>query len=210
MSRLTRPLLELRRAASWHRRLLAAGLAAMAVALSLNALSPTPPRTVAVLTAASDLAGGEPLRAADVRQVALPPAAVPHGALHSIERVIGRTLAAPVRQGQALTDVTLVGSSLLDGYGANLVASPVRIADAGAVSLLRVGDVVDVLAAAPDGTHPTAVVAPAAPVVAVPAVAADGGPVGGGALILLAVTPAVAATLAQAAVAAQLSVVLRG
>ena len=200
---------QLRRAVSWHRRILAAGLAAAAVAAALNVVSPPPPETVVVLAAARDLSGGERLSADDVREVQMPPAVAPQGVLRPGDRLLGRVLAAPVRAGSPLTDVQLLSGSLVAGYGPGMVAAPVRIADAGAVSLLRVGDTVDVLAAAPDGSAPTDVVASGAPVVAVPTVDSDGGPMGSGALVVLAVSPAVAARLAQAAVSAQLSLVLR-
>ena len=61
---------------------------------------------------------------------------------------MGRTLAAPLREGEPVTDVRVVAEGLLAGYP-SLVAAPVRIADAGAVRLLRVGDRVDVVATDP-------------------------------------------------------------
>jgi Flp pilus assembly protein CpaB len=207
MNRLASLWRDLRRAASWHRRLLAAGLAAAAVAAGLTTLAPPPPRTVEVLVAAHDLAGGGQLGAGDVRLAAFLPPTVPSGALRRTGAAVGRVLAAPLRAGQPLTDLALVGDSLVAGYGRGVVGAPVRIADAGAVSLLHVGDTVDVLAAAPDGGQAATVVAAAAPVVAVPAVDADGGPLGSGALLVLAVSPQVAAELATAAVSSQLSLV---
>ena len=209
-SRLRAALRDLGRAVSWHRRILAAGLAAAAVAAGLNVVSPPPPPTVVVLAAARDLSGGQRLSPDDVREVHVPPDVAPRGALVPGDPLLGRVLATPVRAGSPLTDVQLLGRSLVAGYGRGLVAAPVRIADGGAVSLLSVGDTVDVLAAAPDGGAATDVVAAAVSVVAVPAVEAGGGPMGSGALVLLAVRSSVAADLAQAAVTAQLSLVLRG
>jgi hypothetical protein len=63
-------------------------------------------------------------------------------------QVVGRTLAAPVRRGEPITDVRLVSPSLVTGYPGR-VALPVRIADADAVGLLRVGDKIDLVAADP-------------------------------------------------------------
>jgi Flp pilus assembly protein CpaB len=225
---------DLRRAVSWHRRLLAAGLAAAAVAMAVGAMSPTAAPTVAVLAAARDLPGGLPLSAGDLHSIALPPEVVPAGALRPGDDVTGRLLAGPARRGEPLTDARLLGPGLLAGYPDDLVAAPVRIADGGAVSLLRAGDRVDVLAADPspyssrtdpayaegDGTGRSGgsavarVVASAVRVLTVPQ-APDGGPLGGGggyvdgALVVLAVTPAVAAELASAEVSARLSVLLR-
>jgi Flp pilus assembly protein CpaB len=209
MSRLATFWRDLRRAVAWHRRWFAAGLGAAAVATGLTAVAPPPPRTVEVLVAAHDLAGGAHLGQGDLRSAAFLPASVPNGALLPHAAPMGGVLAAPLRAGQPLTDVSLVGESLVGGYGPGLVGAPVRIADAGAVSLLQVGDAVDVLAASPDGAQAAAVVATAAPVVAVPAVDADGGAMGSGALLLLAVRRQVATDLAQAAVTSQLSVVLQ-
>ena len=203
---------ELRRAVSWHRPLLAAGLAAGAVALGLQALAPRPAPSVAVLAAARDVAGGARLGSGDIRTLRLPPSAVPAGALVDPAAAVGRVLAAPVRANEPLTDLRLLGSALLRGSSGALVAVPVRFADAQAVRLLRAGDVVDVVAAAaldPSGTGPVAahVVAERARVLAVPAPAESAG-LQDGALVVLALEPEVATRVAAAAAAARLSFTL--
>ena len=58
---------------------------------------------------------------------------MPAGALRDVTALLGRVLAAPVRRGEPITDVRLVGPSLLGATTAGLVAVPVRIADAGRV-----------------------------------------------------------------------------
>lgn len=198
---------EVLRAVARRRWLLAAGLAAAAVATGLPALAPTPAATTRVLAAARDLSAGTALRAEDLTPVDLPGAAVPDGALTSSASLAGRLLAAPVRRGEPLTDVRVVGPGLLAAVGdRDLVAVPVRLADPAAGALLRPGDRVDVLAAAPDGTSGSAdVVASGSPVLAVPSPAGDLD----GALVLLAAPPAVAGRLAAAAVGSRLSVVVR-
>jgi SAF domain len=128
-----------------HRRPIAAALAALSVAFGLAAVRPLDPAGVQVLTAAHDLPGGTALRKQDVRPVALPPAAVPGGALRN--PVTGRVLAGPMRRGEVITDARLVGGGLLKRYGPGIVAAPVRVADAATIRLLRPGDHVDVLAA---------------------------------------------------------------
>jgi Flp pilus assembly protein CpaB len=195
---------DLRRTLPLHRRLLAAGLAAAAVAVGIQALEPDPAPTVEVVAAARDLAGGAVLAAADVRTVALPASAVPSGALRSGE-VAGRLLASPVRAGEPLTDARVLGPSLLDEYGSGLVAAPVRVADAGALALVRVGDRIDLLATTAAGDQPARTVAAHTPVVALPRPdeAAEGG------LLVVAVSPATASELARSAVTSQLSLVLR-
>jgi Flp pilus assembly protein CpaB len=201
---------DLVRAAARRRWLLAGGLAAAAVATGLPVLAPAPAAATGVLSAARDLPAGSSLTATDVTRVDLPTGAVPDGALPPGEAVAGRLLAGAVRRGEPLTDVRLVGPGLLaslgDG-GGPLVAVPVRLADPAAASLLRAGDRVDVLAAAtsPDAPPSAAVVAAAAPVLAVPPVQADLE----GALVVLATSTATASRLAAAAVSSRLSVVVR-
>ena len=192
-----------------HRRAVTAALAGACLICSLEAAAPARPVTVAVVVAARDLPGGATLSAADLQQGRLPPAAVPAGALRLNGDAVGRSLAAPVRRGEPLTDVRLVGSRLVDALGPGLVATPVRLADAAVAGLLRAGDRVDVLAAPADpalGTR-TTVAAADVPVLAVPVVDATGDQ---GALIVLATTPRAAMTLAAAAGSQRLSVTLRG
>jgi Flp pilus assembly protein CpaB len=232
------PTRRLRRAVARHRRLVAAGLAAAAVLAALTAVRPAAPATATVWVAARDLSGGVPLSAGDLRPAAIAHDLVPAGAVPDGAAVAGRTLAAPLRRGEALTDVRLVGGALAEGYGAGLVAAPVRLADGAAAALLRPGDLIDVLAAdpptelgAPRGPERAArTVAVGARVALVPGGRADGardawdgggagglgggladaaGDAAGGGLVVLAVPRSTAARLAQAAATSRLSVVLR-
>jgi len=202
---------ELRRAATWHRRLLAAGLAAAAVAVGLQVLRPPPPPTVEVLAAARDIDAGAALVAGDVVALTLPSDAVPSGALDPAADVTGRAVAGPIRAGEPITDVRLVGPALVAGLGEGLVATPVRVADAGTAGLVRPGDRVDVLATpvGQDTTgQPSRIVAAEVVVIAVPG--ADRAGFVEGALLVLATTPEEAAGLAAATVTDRLSLTLRG
>lgn len=125
-----------------RRRLLAAVCAAVAVVAALRAVSPPPPRLVVVPAAAHDLAAGAVLGPDDVVALRLPADAVPGGALGD---PVGATLAAPVRSGEPLTDVRLVGQPG-SRPPPGLVATPVRLPDAAAAALLRPGDRIDLLA----------------------------------------------------------------
>jgi Flp pilus assembly protein CpaB len=212
LDQLPEPVRRIIRAAGWHRRLIAAALTAIAVASALSALAPGGPAVVSVLAAARDLPAGVTLTAGDLRTVRLPPRAVPDGALRPAGVPVGRMLAGPMRRGEALTDVRLVGGPLVDALGSSgLVAAPVRIADAGAVRLLTPGVTVDVLAATADGrpTTPT-IVASAVRVIAVPSSRGSVDGFDDGALVVLATTPATATALAQAAARARLSVTILG
>lgn len=211
---------ELTRAVGWHRRLLAAGLAAASVALAISAVSPAPPPTVAVVTAAHDLPPGAVVRASDLTTARLPPMVVPAGAQRSRSSLAGRVLAGAVRRGEPITDVRLVGRALLTALEADgLVAVPVRMADAASVALLQPGDLLDVLTAgSPGGLTPEGAVPAERPSAAIVTTAArvltlPGGEPSGitteGALVLLAVRPGVATDLARAAATGRLSYSLR-
>lgn len=206
MNRLVLLLRRLRRAVLARRRPLAALCAALAVLAGLQAVSPPPPPTRSVLVAAQDLAGGEVLAAGDLTRADFSPESVPSGVLTTEAEALGRTAAAPVRAGEPLTDVRLLSGSLLVGYPGR-VAAPVRVADAGAVRLLRIGDRVDVLAADPQGRQEAVVVAHDAPVVALPRAAETA--LASGGLVVLAIHEETARTVAAASVSAYLSVTIR-
>jgi pilus assembly protein CpaB len=144
------------------------------------------------------------LAPADVRVVSMPPAVVPAGSSRSIDPVLGRVVAGPLRAGEALTDRRVLGRSLLAGYPPGMVAAPIRIGDAAVVGLLTVGDRIDVYAARRDTSLAERVVA-GARVVTLPRPASDNEQ---GALVVLTVTPEQAAALAQASATAPLSFTL--
>jgi hypothetical protein len=173
----------LQRGLAAHRRAAVAALVGLAVLFGLSAVSPAAPPTVPVLVAAHDLVAGATLSLADLRSASLPPAAVPGGALRPGADVLGRLVAGPVRRGEPLTDVRLLGPSLLAALarGPGVVAVPVRFADSGAAALLRAGDHVDVLAAATDAFVPDLAVPPdAAPSPPAAGVPRSGAPPGAG------------------------------
>jgi Flp pilus assembly protein CpaB len=188
-----------------RRRLLAAVAAALAVLVGLQAASPAPVRTRLVVTAARDLPAGAVVGRGDLTRTPFLPASVPTGAVTEIRDVLGRTTTGPVRQGEPITDVRLLTGSVLGGYPGR-VAVPVRVADPAAVTLLRVGDRVDVMAADPQGHSEAVVVASRAPVVALPR--AEEAALASGGLVVLAVSATTARALATAAVSGYLSVAI--
>ena len=189
-----------------RRRPLAALLAALAVLTAVRAASEEPDPTVAVLVAAADLPGGTTLRAGDLATARFRDDTAPSGAVRRVEQATGRVLAAPLRQGEALTDLRLVAPGLLEGYPGR-VAAPVRLGDAASVALLRVGDRVDLVAADPAGGTALAV-ARDAPVVALPRPTDAGQDLEPGGLVVVAVPEQQALALARAAVTQVLSYVL--
>lgn len=203
MSAAARQVRDLRRALSRHRVLLASGLAAASVAAGLQAVAPAPPATTPVLVAAHDLRAGAVLGPGDVTTSRRPRSDVPDGALTA--PAVGRVVAGPVRAGEALTDVRLLGAALLPAGPE--VAVPVRVAEPGTAALVRAGDVVDVLSASPEGGLAAATVAAGVRVLSVPLAGDDPGE---GALLVLAATRTTAARLAAAAVTGRLSVAVQG
>jgi Flp pilus assembly protein CpaB len=207
MNRFQLALRRLRRAVLARRRLLAALSAAVAVAAGLRAASPPPPERSSVLTAARDIGAGVVVSAADLRRAPYDPDLVPAGAFVTEAGAVGRTTTGPVRSGEPMTDARLVTSSLLEGYP-GLVAVPVRIGDAGAVRLLRVGDRVDLLAADPQSRGPARVVGRDVPVLAIPREGEQAPGLTNGALVVLGVPDPATRSVAQASVSAFLSVVI--
>lgn len=187
----------LRRTLRRHRRPLAAALAGLAVAGALQSTAGPDDPAVAVLVAARDLAPGTTLRAADLTTSAFRPASVPSGTV-GLRHALGRRVVGPVRAGEPLTDVRLFDDALLARYPGTS-AVPVRLGDADAAALLRVGDRVTVLAADPQAGGPAVAVAEAAPVLALPRTRRDHGAFAGGALVVLALDPGTARVVAGAA-----------
>lgn len=197
---------DLQRALARHRVLLASGLAAGAVAAGLTAVAPPPEPRVEVLTAARDLPAGAVLTPEDLVVASVPGALLPAGALSGPAGAVGRLVAGPVRRGETMTDVRLLGAGLLPAGGeASEVAVPVRVAEPAAAALVEAGDRIDVLAAAPEGGPTAAVVASGVRVLSVPALGDDPGE---GSLLVVAAGRPAAARLAAAAVSGLLSLVV--
>ncbi|OSC40953.1 SAF domain-containing protein [Mycobacterium decipiens] len=128
------------------RRVAAGGLVVLA---GVAALRSDPDGDLAeVVVAAHDLRPGAALTAGDVRLEKRSVTTLPDGAQAELGAVVGATLASPTRRGEVLTDMRLLGSRLAGstvGPGGRIV--PLHLADSALVDLVRVGDVVDVLAA---------------------------------------------------------------
>lgn len=162
-----RPLRRLHRRVLLHRRPLAALSVGAAVLVGLQAASPAPAPTVAVWAAARDLPSGSLVAGADLTRVRLPSGAVPDRAVGDAREVVGRTLAAPVARGETLTALRVLDRGLLRGYPGRS-AVPLRVTDAAAVGLLRVGDRVSFVVADPEGRTAPAPLVEDVPVVAIP------------------------------------------
>lgn len=192
---------------SWHRRALAVVSAVFAaVALALIA-APPPEPTMQVVVAARSVTGGTTLTADDVRLEHVPTRWVPAGALTDVDQAIGQVLVVGLSPPGIITGTVVLGQRSA-APGRALV--PVRLADPGVLSLLRVGDVVDVVGAGVDGL--SAVIASGARVAALPAMA-DIGPVEvgspSGSLVVLDVPAAQASAVSGAGGQLGVGLVLR-
>ncbi|MGL6234888.1 MAG: SAF domain-containing protein [Segniliparus sp.] len=142
--------------AAWHARLswwrlVAARRTAAALLLLLAAgfaaRAQLHPGEVAVAVAAHDLRPGSALLSSDLVVRRLPPDQVPAGASDSPEQLLGRTVAGPVRKGEALTDARVITPRLAQLATAvpDARVVPVRLPDQALADMLRPGDVVDVI-----------------------------------------------------------------
>ncbi|SOJ56822.1 hypothetical protein MSIMFB_04299 [Mycobacterium simulans] len=135
------------------RRIAAGGLVVLAGLATLRS-NPDGDRAD-VVVAARDLSPGTALTADDVRLEKRLATTVPEGSQNDLGVVVGATLASPTRRGEMLTDVRLLGSRLAEsaaGPGARIV--PLHLVDGALIDLVRVGDVVDVLAAPIQDSQP--------------------------------------------------------
>ncbi len=198
--RLRDRLTSVRRAVLRRRRTLAVLCTVAAVAAGVRAAAPPAAPTVEVLVAASDLPAGARLDTGDLGTIALAPDAVPDGALRETGDATGSILAAPVRAGEPVTDVRLVGPGLAEG-APGTVAMPVRLSDAAQAGLLEVGDAIDLLATDPE-SRSTITVASGALVLAVPEVEQDAPDAIPGRIVVLGIPAAAVAEVTGSAVTA--------
>lgn len=134
-----------------HRRPLLALLAGLLVWSLTAALRPADPARVPVVVAARDLAPGTTVTPDDLVVADVPEQARSVDSTADPTTLVGRRVVVPLLAGDAVLARHLLTASLLAGYGAGTVATPLRLADASALALLRPGDLVDVIAASSVG-----------------------------------------------------------
>ncbi len=194
------------------RRAAAALLVGLAAVLALT--SGAGSADVPVVVATRDLSPGTELGAGEVVLRGLPAQAVPDGAARATTTVLGRTLAAPVRRGEPLTDVRLAGPDLARAVSADpaAISVPLRLPDPAIAALLHPGAVVDVVTVGERSDEPV-VLARGARVLAVlePARAQRAGSTTAveGRLVLVALDAAAATRVAAASLTQSLTVTVR-
>lgn len=134
------------------RRLTAITLVVLAGALVLRPAGARESADTGVVVATRDLQPGSALTQPDVEVRLLPATDVPLGTLTSRAAAIGRILAGPLRAGEPITDVRLVGpaDTALTTGDPTAATVPVRLADPDVADLLRPGIRVDVVTLDPD------------------------------------------------------------
>lgn len=161
-----------------------------------------------MVVAARDLAPGTVVGSGEVTLRELPPQVMPDGAARSPAVVVGRTLAAPVRRGEPLTDVRLTGSELIRAVSPDpeMVSVPVRLADPGVAAVLHPGVTVDVVTISEPQGEPV-VLARGARVLAVLESGARPGD-RDGRLVLVALDPVAATRVAATSISQNLTVMV--
>jgi len=183
------------------RKIVAAALVLLAGAAALR--SDPGGRHSAVVVASRDLSPGDTLTVEDLQIENRLTTTLPDGAQTDITAMLSTTAAGPVRRGEVLTDVRILGSRLTEaaaGPGGRVV--PLQLAHDAVVDVIRVGDVVDIVAAPQSGvaTDPDAMPHIAATDAVVVLISADPGGIGSsGDRVVLVALPAAAATTVAAA-----------
>ena len=128
-------------------RRVAAGALVLLAGLAAIRSNPHGEQRPAVV-AAHDLEPGVALTADDVRLESRLTATLPDGTQADPGAVVGATAAGPVRRGEVITDVRLLGARLTGAAaGPDARVVPLHLADSAVPDLVRAGDVVDILAA---------------------------------------------------------------
>lgn len=128
-----------------HRRLVIALLLCVAAGIAVQQLTPTSERRVSILVASRDIPAGTSLSSTDFTSIEVPPDLDINGAPHSVEPLVGRQLASPLKKGQIPSESGLLGPGLLTGAPVGSAAVPLRMADPASIQLLSPGQLVTVV-----------------------------------------------------------------
>lgn len=158
----------------WPRRVLALGCVALAAASAVSAARTGASSRVPVAVASRAIAAGALVTPADVSIAQWPRDIRPPSAFGTSAAVVGQRSAGGIAAGEALTPSRLITSALTKGLAPGLSAVPVALADTGSAALIRIGDYVDLIAAAEGAAAPSAL-ARQVLVLAVVAAATSGG-----------------------------------
>ena len=191
-----------------RRRLVAGLCAGLAVLAGLSAVKPAPPPTESVVVAVRDLASGTTLSADDVEVRDVPADATASHAYADSDAVVGEVLGGPVRGGETITDMRLVGSDLLNGYPAGSTLATIRIADPESLWGVEVGTYVDIVGVDAEEKGSGRILADGAQVVAIPTADEETSGITGGVSLVVCVPGETAVKLADAGSRMQLGAIV--
>jgi pilus assembly protein CpaB len=184
-----------------RRRPVSAALATFSVIVGASTVASHHEPTAQVVVAARDIHAGHTLTAADLRVTSLAAQHIPDTVVSSPEEILGRVVTGAITAREVITTGRVLSPRTAKG-----MAVPVRLADAGLASLLRPGDVIDVLASdSRSFGSPATIIAERLRVIAVPH--ASSTTAGHGALIVVGADSRRAALLAGAAEATLTAVI---
>ncbi len=155
-----------------YRYVIATALITLAALLTLQQFRPSPPGSLTVV-AISDLPAGVPISAEDVGSVFL--ATSPKGIAMD---PAGLTPIVTIPAGVPVAESMLLGPGLPDHAPPGTVVAPVRVSDPSVLSLIRVGDSVDLYAGGSEfGTNSTGaeLISSRVRVIAIPGAESSGG-----------------------------------
>lgn len=179
--------------------MVAIALAALAAGLAIADAVRPESGTVLVAVAEREVSAGHAMTEADVGTRAIDEAHVPDGVVRDGSELVGKLAAGPIGRGEVLTANRFAGVALAESLtgieGTHVVAVTPR--DAGLTPMLRTGDVVEVLAPGQEAGSAR----PVAHGARVVATDEDG-------VVLLALPPGAAATVASASLELPLTLVL--
>lgn len=149
------------RTLAWRGRFALAALSlGAAAAVTVHELSPPRPDLASMVVVDRALPAGSTLSAADVRTVSVPPGALPPDALQDVGEAVGRTVAVNVTPGTVVSSPVL-STDLAGQAPPGTVIAAVRLAEPALADLLEPGMRVDLLA--PATQHPETDVSAAVP-----------------------------------------------
>ena len=143
----------------WRGRFALAAVAlGSAAAVTVHELSPPPPDLTAIVVADHGLPAGTTLAAGDVRTVTLSAEGVPPDALRAIDEAVGRTVAVDITPGTVIS-APVLSTDLSAQAPPGTVIAAVRLAEPALAALLEPGMRIDLLAPAAQGALPDATAA---------------------------------------------------
>lgn len=134
----------------WHRRPVAALLAALGALIIVAGVRGEAPPEASLLVTASALPAGHLITRDDLKVIGLPPAAAPSGAPLTPEDVIGKTAAADLLPNSILQPGMLIHDG---GAPPGRATVPITLAEAQLVSILRPGTRISLITIDSAGSH---------------------------------------------------------